>query len=232
MTITIRTRFNNTTTIVSRCKCGRQITVSVFCGVKPETHSSRFTPPTEEQVDAYAKKINCNVEGKAFCDYYKSNGWVIGKGCKPMKDWKATVRYWKRTSNRYEKDVHPSVKFDKETKDCAWYLIDAYCIITKKKSSSVNHQMILWTTKNVLAVYRQLKKSIRRKLDLQGGPKSLVKLYSKHITNHLVGYHSLQEGSLDTNSKIWHGFIVWLSSSYFGQNKIFKDNLRVNQHVK
>lgn len=59
--------------------------------------TSRFTPPTVEQVDEYlAEKRNngetVNFTGCVFIDFYASRGWMIGKN--KMKDWKAAVRTW------------------------------------------------------------------------------------------------------------------------------------------
>ena len=57
---------------------------------------SRFHPPTLEDVQAYCFERNNNVDAQRFIDYYTSNGWKVGKN--PMKDWKAAVRNWERTS--------------------------------------------------------------------------------------------------------------------------------------
>lgn len=53
---------------------------------------SRFTPPTIEEVRAYAKEKGYNIDPEHFVDYYTSNGWRVGRN--PMKDWRATVRTW------------------------------------------------------------------------------------------------------------------------------------------
>lgn len=52
----------------------------------------RFTPPTPEQVETYAKSKGHNVDPHRFCDFYASKGWKVGSS--PMKDWKAAVRNW------------------------------------------------------------------------------------------------------------------------------------------
>ena len=57
---------------------------------------TRFSPPTLEDVQAYCMERNNNVDAKRFINYYTSNGWKVGKN--PMKDWKAAVRNWERTS--------------------------------------------------------------------------------------------------------------------------------------
>lgn len=58
------------------------------------THTStRFTPPTPDEVTAYAKSIGFDLDGNRFVDNYQSKGWMIGKT--RMKDWRAAVRNWK-----------------------------------------------------------------------------------------------------------------------------------------
>ena len=56
-----------------------------------------FQPPTLEAVMEYAKERGNKIDPIAFFDFYEANGWVQGKQGKPLKDWKAAVRYWERT---------------------------------------------------------------------------------------------------------------------------------------
>ena len=53
----------------------------------------RFEKPTFEEVEAYIREQNYDIDAQVFFDYYESCGWTVGKN-KPMKDWKASVRYW------------------------------------------------------------------------------------------------------------------------------------------
>jgi hypothetical protein len=57
---------------------------------------TKFIPPTEEEVRAYCIQRNNSVDARRFVDFYTANGWVQGKGKKPIKDWKAAVRTWER----------------------------------------------------------------------------------------------------------------------------------------
>ena len=66
--------------------------------------SSRFTPPTIEEVQAYCRERGNNVDAERFINYYTANGWKVGRN--PMKDWKATVRTWERN------DAKPAQKKD------------------------------------------------------------------------------------------------------------------------
>lgn len=74
-------------------------------GVKEKRNVARFRAPSPAEVSEYAQQYAAtkNLDLRAidfdpeyFCDYYESNGWHVGK--QPMKDWKATVRRWVRTS--------------------------------------------------------------------------------------------------------------------------------------
>ena len=53
----------------------------------------RFEKPTFEEVEAYIREQGYDIDAHTFFDYYEACGWTVGKN-KPMKDWKASVRYW------------------------------------------------------------------------------------------------------------------------------------------
>lgn len=61
----------------------------------------RFTPPTYEQVSTYCKERNNTVDAERFYDFYESKGWMVEKN--KMKDWKAAVRNWERSSKQETK---------------------------------------------------------------------------------------------------------------------------------
>lgn len=61
--------------------------------------STRFTPPTIEQVRAYCLERGNAVDPQRFVDYYSANGWIQGKG-KAIKDWKAAVRLWEQRDRK------------------------------------------------------------------------------------------------------------------------------------
>lgn len=65
--------------------------------LKENTKRKVFTKPTVEEVKAYCVERKNNVNADKFIDFYESKGWLIGKN--PMKDWKACVRTWEKTSN-------------------------------------------------------------------------------------------------------------------------------------
>jgi len=61
--------------------------------------------PTPEQVKFYALSINFpELDPGQFCDYYQSIGWVVGPRRKPMVDWQAAVRTWKRKYDQEQKE--------------------------------------------------------------------------------------------------------------------------------
>ncbi len=58
--------------------------------------------PELSEVEVYAGEIGLPVtEAARFIDYYTGNGWMVGRN--RMKDWRATLRNWKRT---YEEKSH------------------------------------------------------------------------------------------------------------------------------
>lgn len=62
--------------------------------ISPQGERKRFAPPTLQEVSAYCRDRQNDVDPQRFIDYYSSNGWKVGKN--PMKDWRAAVRTWER----------------------------------------------------------------------------------------------------------------------------------------
>ena len=61
--------------------------------------AKRFVRPTPAEVEEYARTIVYpTLDGEAFCDFYESKGWVVGKS--PMKSWEACVRTWRRMDRK------------------------------------------------------------------------------------------------------------------------------------
>lgn len=61
-------------------------------GTAPRPKRERFSPPTAEDVAAYARDTGRTVDAERFVDFYASKGWRVGKS--PMRDWRAAVRNW------------------------------------------------------------------------------------------------------------------------------------------
>lgn len=53
---------------------------------------SAFCPPSLRELSDYISEMKYSIDPEQFLDYYKANGWKVGKN--PMKDWRATVRNW------------------------------------------------------------------------------------------------------------------------------------------
>lgn len=70
---------------------------------KTEEHKTKekekrkvFAPPTVDAVSEYCLERNNGIDPQAFVDFYTANGWVQGKGQKPIRDWKACIRTWEQ----------------------------------------------------------------------------------------------------------------------------------------
>lgn len=61
--------------------------------IQPEKPKRKnFVKPTVEEIAAYCKEKNYNVNAQQFFSYYESNGWKIGRSS--MKSWQAAVQNW------------------------------------------------------------------------------------------------------------------------------------------
>ena len=63
---------------------------------KPKAKSTRFVPPTLDEVATYCRERGNDVSPSKFVDHYESNGWLVGKN--KMKSWQATVRKWEQNN--------------------------------------------------------------------------------------------------------------------------------------
>lgn len=73
---------------------------------KPEvktTATKKFVKPTIEEIKAYVKEKGYNVDAERFFSYYESKGWIVGKS--PMKNWKAAVSTWVKSSAEYPSNI-------------------------------------------------------------------------------------------------------------------------------
>ena len=66
--------------------------------------SKRFIPPTVDMVSEYCLERKNSVDPEEFVDFYTSKGWLIGKN--KMKDWKAAVRTWERSSKPKKQETN------------------------------------------------------------------------------------------------------------------------------
>lgn len=69
--------------------------------IEKEIKSTRFAPPSHEDVATYIAEKGYRMDADAFIDFYTSKDWMIGKN--KMKDWKAAVRNWHRRDSQERK---------------------------------------------------------------------------------------------------------------------------------
>lgn len=67
---------------------------------KPPT--SRFVPPTVEEVQAYCLERHSSVDPVAFVSFYESKGWMVGKN--KMRSWKSAISSWERRDKAERKE--------------------------------------------------------------------------------------------------------------------------------
>jgi hypothetical protein len=72
---------------------------SIIMGDSDESpkKTTKFIPPTVEEVEDYCLERGNQVDPAQFVDFYSAKGWMLGKN--KMKDWKAAVRTWERKDN-------------------------------------------------------------------------------------------------------------------------------------
>jgi hypothetical protein len=75
--------------------------------------STRFVPPTLDEIKDYCLERNNNVDPNKFYDFYQAKGWMVGKN--KMKDWKAAIRTWE---NRDKKPSNQPRDMFQELRDC------------------------------------------------------------------------------------------------------------------
>ena len=67
--------------------------------------NKRFKPPTLEELQAYCYERGNSVDAVRFIDYYTANGWKVGKNA--MRDWRAAVRTWERSTTQNKSSGNP-----------------------------------------------------------------------------------------------------------------------------
>jgi hypothetical protein len=93
----------NTNISITKEENTKELSTDILVVGKPQK-TTRFTPPTVEEVTDYCHERNNHVDPEKFVDYYQARGWKIGKNS--MKDWRAAVRTWER--NDYSEKSRPA----------------------------------------------------------------------------------------------------------------------------
>ena len=73
-----------------------EVEVEVEVEVEKIKKTSRFTPPSLQDVINYCSERKNYVDPQGFIDHYSASGWMRGKT--KIKDWKACVRTWEKNS--------------------------------------------------------------------------------------------------------------------------------------
>jgi hypothetical protein len=92
--------------LVPNCpKCGAKLELcdlgTPIAKILRSRSKTNTCAPTLKEVTDYIKERGSNVDAEAFCAYYDSVGWKVGRN--PMKSWKSAVITW-------EKRMEPVVK--------------------------------------------------------------------------------------------------------------------------
>ena len=77
--------------------------------------STKFTPPTDEEVAAYVAEKGYHFNPAQFVPHYQSKGWKVGN--QPMKDWRAACRTWENSwkekhGERFYYEIQPTITTD------------------------------------------------------------------------------------------------------------------------
>jgi hypothetical protein len=112
LTNEINTQPTNKYTIITICKYdtyqdeetqtntqltnNQQTTNNQLTTNKNDNNKNKFVVPTFQDINNYCLERGTTVDANKFIDYYTSNGWMVGKN--KMKDWKACVRRWEKSS--------------------------------------------------------------------------------------------------------------------------------------
>lgn len=72
----------------------------------------RMKRPSLQEIQSFILENKLEVDADSFFNHYESNGWKVGNRA-PMKDWKASVRYWDRQNkNRKQFGTQPKASTD------------------------------------------------------------------------------------------------------------------------
>lgn len=68
---------------------------------KPKKQTETTTRPNLDMVQTWFAENGHPEFAGPFFDYYETNGWVQGRGRKPIKNWEAAARGWIRNQKKY-----------------------------------------------------------------------------------------------------------------------------------
>ena len=69
----------------------------------PQGETTKFHPPSVEEVRAYCQERRNGIDPQSFVDHYSARGWKYN-GNVAMKDWRAAVRTWEKNRRESGRD--------------------------------------------------------------------------------------------------------------------------------
>lgn len=86
-----------------------------MCSNAVSKTTSKFIPPTDEEVAAYVAGKGYHFNPAQFVPHYQSKGWKVGN--QPMKDWRAACRTWENSwkekhGERFYYEIQPIATAD------------------------------------------------------------------------------------------------------------------------
>jgi len=90
---------------------------------KESTRTKAFVPPTLEEVTAYCKQRNNNVDPKVFFDYFETGHWIDSKG-NPVRNWKQKLISWEGRGEDGRKQHPSNAKGGAEAKPKSTFVYD------------------------------------------------------------------------------------------------------------
>lgn len=97
---------------------------NIFNNKDNNIECTHFKKPTLEEVEEYCNERQNNIDPQRFIDYYTANGWKVGRNS--MKDWKAAVRTWEKTSNNKSVQAQKQVRQEESVIDRANRFLEMY----------------------------------------------------------------------------------------------------------
>lgn len=97
---------------------------NIFNNKDNNIECTHFKKPTLEEVEEYCNERQNNIDPQRFIDYYTANGWKVGRNS--MKDWKAAVRTWEKTSNNKSVQAQKQARQEESVIDRANRFLEMY----------------------------------------------------------------------------------------------------------
>jgi hypothetical protein len=100
------------------------------------TYVSKSVPSVED-IYTYCRSRKNSVNAETFYDHYQANGWKVGKV--PMKDWRAAVRYWEKSTYSPSHDSsQPQLALSSKFRACGKNgCIDGWVPVTNGAAGSI-----------------------------------------------------------------------------------------------